>query len=283
LEKSLGKGRVAAIFRGMDEAQLDENSDRFVSSSEYAVLICDRVGEEGRNLQIVDHAVFLDLPFHPFRIEQRCGRFDRIGQTHAVTTIVFLGPEDAQDVRGAWFDVLRYGFQVFSDSISALQLYAENSALRLATIMYLDGAPGLRSEIANTKAELHRERQRAREQDVLDSVEERSAAESDWIPELLAAEGNSKAYGAAIHPWVKDRLHFSATPDFGATGIGMPWDISSTGRPFGTPMSSVSAEPPKARRSIAAIRCCATPNLRATRLAASNSHPWRWPYENDSA
>jgi len=32
-------------------------------------------------------AVFLDLPFHPFRIEQRCGRFDRIGQQHAVSTL----------------------------------------------------------------------------------------------------------------------------------------------------------------------------------------------------
>ena len=39
---------------------------------------------------------------------------------------------------------------------------------------------------------------------------------------------------------------------------GIPCSISALSRPFGTSMSSVSADPPNTRKSIFAIRCCAT-------------------------
>src|SRR5438270_7712317 len=48
-------------------------------------------------------------------------------------------------------------------------------------------------------------------------------------------------------------------------------------------MSSVSADPPKIRRSIFATRCSFAPNELATRRAASVSIWWRWPYSNERA
>lgn len=212
LKADFGEDCVAHIHGRMDDVHADEQSDRFVTNADCRVLVCDRVGEEGRNLQIADHVVFLDLPFEPFRLEQRCGRFDRIGQTHVVVTAICGGPELALSPPRAWLEVLRDGFGVFSQSISALQFFTEASARRLMSVLYLEGAVGLRREIPSICSELQRERQRVREQDVLDSIEDRSVNAVDWIPELLKAEANPKI-GIAIHNWIRNRLKFGGRDD----------------------------------------------------------------------
>lgn len=49
------------------------------------VLVSTDAGGEGINLQFAHIVVNWDLPWTPTKIEQRIGRVDRIGQTHAVT------------------------------------------------------------------------------------------------------------------------------------------------------------------------------------------------------
>lgn len=44
------------------------------------MLICDRSGGEGRNLQIADYVIHIDLPWNINTIEQRIGRLDRMGR-----------------------------------------------------------------------------------------------------------------------------------------------------------------------------------------------------------
>src|SRR6266702_4080565 len=63
----------------------------------------------------------------------------------------------------------------------------------------------------------------------------------------------------------------------------MPVDISAAGRPLGTSMSAVSAEPPNCRRSMSTITWVWTPIWTATRFADSNSTTCLWPYRNDMA
>ena len=64
---------------------------------------------------------------------------------------------------------------------------------------------------------------------------------------------------------------------------GIPCAISVSDRFFGTSTSSVSAEPPKTRKSIFAMRCSFAPSESATRRAVSVSIWWRWPYSNERA
>ena len=43
-------------------------------------MICDESGGEGRNFQVADFIVSMDLPWSPALLEQRIGRLDRIGR-----------------------------------------------------------------------------------------------------------------------------------------------------------------------------------------------------------
>jgi len=57
------------------------------------ILISTDAGGEGLNLQFCHVVINYDIPWNPMRLEQRIGRADRIGQTHAVQAInvVFEG------------------------------------------------------------------------------------------------------------------------------------------------------------------------------------------------
>lgn len=54
------------------------------------ILVSTEAGGEGLNLQFCHVVVNYDMPWNPMRLEQRIGRVDRIGQTHAVRAINFI-------------------------------------------------------------------------------------------------------------------------------------------------------------------------------------------------
>src|SRR6185503_7359679 len=88
-----------------------------------AAVVFGQAGEEGQNLQAAQLVIHLDLPWDPNRLEQRLGRFDRFGAGLPARQVVLL--DDVDTIANAWFDVLRDGFRIFSDSLSSLQLAVE--------------------------------------------------------------------------------------------------------------------------------------------------------------
>jgi superfamily II DNA or RNA helicase len=54
------------------------------------ILISTDAGGEGLNLQFCHVVINYDIPWNPMRLEQRIGRVDRIGQTHAVRAVNFV-------------------------------------------------------------------------------------------------------------------------------------------------------------------------------------------------
>jgi superfamily II DNA or RNA helicase len=54
------------------------------------ILISTDAGGEGLNLQFCHVVINYDIPWNPMRLEQRIGRVDRIGQTHAVRALNFV-------------------------------------------------------------------------------------------------------------------------------------------------------------------------------------------------
>ncbi|HYN09218.1 MAG TPA: helicase-related protein [Vicinamibacterales bacterium] len=75
---------IAELHGGLTPLERRQQLDRFLKGTA-SVLLATDVGGQGLNLQ--DRArwvVTLELPWNPLKLEQRCGRVDRIGQSRPV-------------------------------------------------------------------------------------------------------------------------------------------------------------------------------------------------------
>ncbi|MDW8058462.1 MAG: helicase-related protein [Thermomicrobium sp.] len=66
----------------------EEIKNAFREGREVTILLCTDAASEGLNLQTCGALVNYDLPWNPMRVEQRIGRFDRIGQRHPTVEIL---------------------------------------------------------------------------------------------------------------------------------------------------------------------------------------------------
>ena len=79
---------VTVMNGGMPINERDEALKKF--REETNVFISTDAGGEGLNLQFANIIINYDLPWNPMKIEQRCGRVDRIGQTRDVHVFNFI-------------------------------------------------------------------------------------------------------------------------------------------------------------------------------------------------
>ncbi len=78
-------------------------------TGEIRVLLCTEAASEGLNLQTCGVLINYDMPWNPMRVEQRIGRFDRIGQTHPDVWIrhyFLFGPKGEETVEAAVYRAL---------------------------------------------------------------------------------------------------------------------------------------------------------------------------------
>ena len=78
---SILNGSMGIEERGAATEEFRTQTDVFVSTD---------AGGEGLNLQFANIVINYDMPWNPMRIEQRCGRVDRIGQTRDVQVYNFM-------------------------------------------------------------------------------------------------------------------------------------------------------------------------------------------------
>lgn len=74
-------GRMSIEERNEALREFRDNTNVFISTD---------AGGEGLNLQFCNIIINYDLPWNPMKIEQRCGRVDRIGQTRDVQIFNFI-------------------------------------------------------------------------------------------------------------------------------------------------------------------------------------------------
>src|SRR5262249_35723571 len=117
LRARFGESAVEGYHRGLGRAEVERALARFRIHPGCFVLVCDRAGEEGRNLQFADRVIHFDVPLSPNRMEQRIGRLDRIGRDRPVRSTIFMGPACEHSLYEAWYRVLDEGFRVFAASI----------------------------------------------------------------------------------------------------------------------------------------------------------------------
>ena len=166
--------------RGVEAHRLADGDDlesiyrtifAFERATTPGVLICDRSGEEGLNLNFADGILHVDLPLSVSRMEQRIGRLDRFGRSKPLLRQRILLPSD-DDLSPwqAWLEVLTDGVEIFERSTSDVQFILPQLETELACAYTERGGDGLRAMIAPIREKIATARRAADEQHALDSV-----------------------------------------------------------------------------------------------------------------
>ena len=158
--------RGTAVFRaGLPEVELQKAVDRFQTEKDCRVLLCDELGGEGRNFQIADAIVHVDLPWTPALIEQRIGRVDRIGRSGTVRSVVVTarGTSEAQ-LLAIWQEA----FQLFTASMSGMEIALEGIQDQIGAAVGADPRHGLADLLPAMRAQAEALREEVEEERYFD-------------------------------------------------------------------------------------------------------------------
>jgi ATP-dependent helicase HepA len=198
-----------AYHAGVSREEIEDILAEFRDPDSKAdVLVCDRAGEEGRNLQFADCVIHFDLPWNPNRLEQRIGRLDRIGRATPLGSRVFVGPDAEDTLADAWYCTLRDGFEIFKQSIASLQMFVDRAMPELVDIAWQQGASGLLAHIPILKCQIAEEMEHITEQDILDEVESLESDASPWVEDLLRMDDKAVKIQKSTEAWIVGKLHF---------------------------------------------------------------------------
>ena len=119
LKQIFGDDAVTAFYKGLDDEELQQAVDEFQNNQKCRILVSDELGGEGRNFQMADEVIHIDLPWSPSMLEQRIGRLDRIGRDKEVTSVVFYSEESIEE---ELFKLWDEGLNIFKESLSGLEI-----------------------------------------------------------------------------------------------------------------------------------------------------------------
>ena len=185
---------------------------QFRQSRGPSVLVCDRAGEIGLNLQFATLILHLDLPFSIMRMEQRIGRLDRIGRT--VKTFdhrVYLPTNRKYGPWFAWLTILRDGFRVFDESIADLQLISSQIERVRQTQLYLTGRL-TEADVGEVQARIVEERQALDGRYLLERLELSDSRATARLQEVVAADGRGADLADLVNPWWENEGGFVFRP-----------------------------------------------------------------------
>jgi len=127
-------GLHAAVFHeAMSIIERDRAAAWFADMEDgVQTLFCSEIGSEGRNFQFSHHLIMFDLPLNPDLLEQRIGRLDRIGQTHAIQILVPFIEGSAQAIMLDWYD---QGIDAFAHTCPAGQSVYQQVETNLLSLL----------------------------------------------------------------------------------------------------------------------------------------------------
>lgn len=203
---------VTTHLQDDSKESLYESLEMFRTSNGPMVLVCDKSGEEGLNLQFADNLIHFDLPWDPNRLEQRIGRLDRIGRSTEVHSHVFVaieeGEEASDSIQEAWYIILRDGFRIFSQSIADLQFFIEKYMASLKQIALMEGARGLTAQLQSIQEAISNERKLIREQTSLDEIKAFDQDNVHFYTDLVKYDSQDIEIQQALEAWAVDALLF---------------------------------------------------------------------------
>ncbi|MDH6057973.1 protein DpdE [Umezakia ovalisporum] len=210
LSHSFGAETVASHQFSEPREKVEANLTRFQNNPKCFILVCERSGEEGLNLQFADCLIHFDLPWSPNQLEQRIGRFDRIGSKIGIQSFALIGPYLEDNPQNAWYQLLKNGFGIFEKSIASLQFYVDEKLGELETALLQSGAAGLLAMIEPIQQEITAETLKISEQTALDEIDILDGNTTQYFQDLDDYDASHLEIKQATEGWMCDALGFKS-------------------------------------------------------------------------
>ena len=208
LVQTFGESAIAIHQYGTSREQAEDNINRFKNNPSCFILVSDFSGEEGHNLQFADGLIHFDLPWSPNRLEQRLGRIDRIGGKVAINSWLLAGVDLPDSLHQAWYELLKSGFGIFTQSVASLQFYIDEKLPELENILFNSGAAGLIEVIAQIQTEIETEHVKISEQNILDDIDANDENALSYFQELETYDDRHQELQKATESWLCSALQF---------------------------------------------------------------------------
>lgn len=160
---------VVGFSANIDRDTAEYNVYKFQSDTNCKIMICDKSGGEGRNLQMADYAIHVDLPWNISTIEQRIGRLDRMGRNVSipVTSIVIHTVDSYED---QLFRFWNQGLNVFRQSLSGIEIIMNDINKKIIESIRTDFEFGLYRVVPDLIREAEQMREVVQREQIFDTA-----------------------------------------------------------------------------------------------------------------
>jgi ATP-dependent helicase HepA len=173
LENKFEKDVLAFFNTNMSSDELELNVYRFQNDKDCRILLCDRSGGEGRNFQVADYIIHIDLPWDVNEIEQRIGRLDRLErapQRENVNSVVVISEDAEESLEQQLFKFWNDGLNVFNESLSGLEIVLEDINNQIFSAIASNIKYGLSSAVLGILETSNRLKKEIKKEQRLDTI-----------------------------------------------------------------------------------------------------------------
>ena len=186
---------------------------QFVSDELIRILVCDRSGEDGLNLNGGKKvAVHYSVPISLARIEQRLGRLNRYSSSIYAAPVKSLAVIPAHGgFSNNWFSVLNDAIGIFRKSVASLQYALEGEVDASWRVLSTEGQAAiihLRDKLVGADGIIAREERRVRAQEELNKLDADIQIASEFVDQLQEGDAKAEAYVDSMMDWITRGLQF---------------------------------------------------------------------------
>lgn len=230
-----GIHNVSLHISTMSSLEQDEAVDHFLRNDGCRILIMDRSGEEGRNLQGASEIVHFSLPLSPNQLEQRLGRSDRFSELlhHRASSTVFIESDSA--LIFGQFRFLNEGLDIFKRSVATAQHLLSVEFENLLNKLIYFGLDALTMDLEDLAKRLETEIETIAYIDQIESISVSQEFSSSDFQKLVDLDEESGIEESAFGFYVDDKMRDPPTAP-----IGLMANVSKYSRQNLTPTMRLS-------------------------------------------
>lgn len=193
---SFGDTAYTTFHKELCNDTLNQNADKFQNDTSCRFILCDELGGEGRNFQIADQIIHIDLPWSANTLEQRIGRLDRLGREidKDVLSVVFYSQNTIEE---DLFKIWDEGLNIFNNSLSGLEIILGDLNDLILDSLYNDLDYGLSDAINNIIEKTQEMRGYIKREEYFDIASQLNRDTEDMLYKLI--EGFSENDGEVLY------------------------------------------------------------------------------------